>query len=62
MRRAHVALFASLALGVSTLAGCGSDSLEDGGSDDDNATSEVEVDDDVADLVPEDRKLSLIHI
>lgn len=62
MRRAHVALFASLALGVSTLAGCGSDSLEDGGSDDDNATSEVEVDDDVADLVPEDRKDSTLNI
>lgn len=62
MRRAHVALFASLALGVSTLAGCGSDSLEDGGSDDDNATSEVEVDDEVADLVPEDRKDSTLNI
>lgn len=62
MRRAHVALFASLALGVSALAGCGSDSLEDGGSDDDNATSEVEVDDDVADLVPEDRKDSTLNI
>lgn len=62
MRRAHVALFASLALGVSALAGCGSDSLEDGGSDDDNATSEVEVDDEVADLVPEDRKDSTLNI
>ena len=62
MRRAHVALFASLALGVSALAGCGSDSLEDGGSDDDNTTAEVEVDDEVADLVPEDRKDSTLNI
>lgn len=62
MRRAHVALFASLALGVSTLAGCGSDTLEDGDSADDGATAEVEVDDEVADLVPEDRKGTTLNI
>lgn len=62
MRRAHVALFASLALGAGTLAGCGSDSLEDGGSDQDGATAEVEVDDEVADLVPEDRKGTTLNI
>lgn len=58
MRRAHVALVASLALGVSTLTACGSDSLEgsDNGDSDAESTAEVEVDDEVADLVPKEYK------
>ena len=56
MRRVHVALFASLALGVSTLAACGSDSLEGGGDGEqqDGSSAEVTVDEDVEELVPED--------
>lgn len=59
MRRAHVALFASLALGVSALSACGSDSLEgsgSSGSDAPTAAAEIKVDDAVAKLVPEDIK------
>lgn len=62
MRRAHVALLASLVVGAGTLAGCGSDSLEGGESDKEDTTAEVEVDDEVADLVPEDRKGSTLNI
>ncbi|MGO1166334.1 MAG: ABC transporter substrate-binding protein [Janibacter sp.] len=64
MRRAHVALFASLALGVSTLAGCGSDSLEEGGggSKDNGAETTVETDDEVAKLVPKDLKGSTLNV
>ncbi|SMC38686.1 ABC transporter substrate-binding protein [Janibacter indicus] len=59
MRRAHVALFASLTLGVSALTACGSDSLEgsdSGGGGETASAAEVEVDDAVAELVPEDIK------
>lgn len=59
MRRAHVALFASLTLGVSALTACGSDSLEgsdSGGGGETTSAAEVEVDDAVAELVPEDIK------
>ena len=59
MRRAHVALFASLTLGVSALTACGSDSLEgsdSGGGGETTSSAEVEVDDAVAELVPEDVK------
>lgn len=57
MRRAHVALFASLTLAVSTLAGCGSDSLDSSdGESEAAAPSEVEVDDEVAKLVPAEIK------
>lgn len=64
MRRAHVALFASLALGVSTLTACGSDTLEEGGGSEEQsgATSEVEVDDEVAELVPADLEGSTLTI
>ncbi|WP_435200644.1 ABC transporter substrate-binding protein [Janibacter sp. GS2] len=65
MRRAHVALFASIALGVSTLAGCGSDSLDgsSGGEEKDNGSeTKVEVDDDVAKLVPKDLEGSTLNI
>lgn len=64
MRRAHVALFASLALGVSALAGCGSDSLEEGGGsgEESGSTTEVEVDDEVAKLVPKDLEGSTLNI
>lgn len=58
MRRAHVAVFASIALGVSSLAACGSDSLDGsdsgGGSEETTKAGEVEVDDEVAKLVPEE--------
>lgn len=58
MRRAHVALFATLALGASALTACGSDSLEgtDAGGGESSAAQEVTVDDEVAKLVPEDIK------
>lgn len=59
MRRAHVALFASLALGVSALSACGSDTLEGSGSSGSDAptnAAEITVDDAVAKLVPEDVK------
>lgn len=59
MRRAHVALFATLAVSVSALSACGSDSLEGSGSDGSDsptAAAEVTVDDTVAKLVPEDIK------
>lgn len=59
MRRAHVALFASLALGASALTACGSDSLEgsdNGSGDQPTAAAEISVDEEVAKLVPEDIK------
>lgn len=58
MRRAHVALFASLALGAGALSACGSDSLDgtDAGGGGESAAKEVKVDDAVAKLVPEDIK------
>ncbi|MGN7247857.1 ABC transporter substrate-binding protein [Janibacter anophelis] len=58
MRRAHVALFACLALGTSALTACGSDSLDTGGGSSDSPTeaAEVTVDEEVAALVPEDIK------
>lgn len=58
MRRAHVALFACLALGTSALTACGSDTLEGsgGGSDSPTTAAEVSVDEDVAAMVPEDVK------
>ena len=58
MRRAHVALFATLALGASALTACGSDSLEgtDAGGGESSAAQEVTVDEEVAKLVPEDVK------
>jgi len=64
MRRAHVALFASLALGVSTLAGCGSDSLDgSGGSEEDGGSqAKVKVDDDVEKLVPADLQGTTLNI
>lgn len=65
MRRAHVALFASLALGVSTLAACGSDSLEEGGGgsgQESGEQTEVEVDDEVAKLVPKDLEGATLNI
>ena len=47
MRRAPVALVASLALGAATITGCGSDSLDEGGSSGEGSSSsgsgEVEV-------------------
>lgn len=59
MRRAHVALFVSLAVSASALTACGSDSLEgsgSSGSDSPTAAADVTVDDAVAKLVPEDIK------
>lgn len=64
MRRAHVALVASLALGVSTLAGCGSDSLEEGGDSDPTkgAETKVKTDDKVAELVPKELEGQTLNI
>ena len=64
MRRVHVALFASLALGVSTLAACGSDSLEGGGDGEqqDGSSAEVTVDEDVEELVPEDLRGTTLNV
>lgn len=64
MRRAHVALAASLALGVSALAGCGSDSLEEGGGSDkaSGAETKVEKDDAVAKLVPKELQGKTLNI
>lgn len=64
MRRVHVALFASLALGVSTLAACGSDSLEGGGDGEqqDGSSAEVTVDEDVEGLVPEDLRGTTLNV
>lgn len=58
MRRAHVALFTTLALGTAALSACGSDTLEGsgGGSDSPTSAAEASVDEDVASLVPEDVK------
>ncbi|KRE39458.1 ABC transporter substrate-binding protein [Janibacter sp. Soil728] len=59
MRRAHVALFVSLAVSAGALSACGSDTLEgsgSSGSDAPTAAADVKVDDAVAELVPADIK------
>lgn len=62
MRRAPVALVASLALGAATITGCGSDSLDEGGSSGEGSSSsgsgevEVSVNQELADKVPQEIK------
>lgn len=57
MRRAPIALVASLALGASALTACGSDSLDSGGgSEDGESSAAVEVDEELAAKVPQELK------